>query len=100
MVSTPEVVIRFVGKGELRRLGARVRRIYQDLRSRLKRQEREDRGTGAERSDTAEESVGDRPQEEMEVAVSARPVRRRGHKVKPAADHPWRKFRYGRRSKK
>lgn len=100
MVSTPEVVIRFVGKGELRRLGARVRRIYEGLRSWLKRQAREDRGIEAERNEAGEESRGERPQEEIEVAVSARPVRLRGHKVKPAADHPWRKFRYGRRSKK
>ena len=92
MVSTPEVVIRFVGKGELRRLGARVRRIYGDFRSRLKREERAERGREVEGAAVKTmEAGGDDPERAVEVEVKKRPRRRPGRKTRPAADHPWRR---------
>lgn len=89
MVSTPEVMIRFVGKGDLRGLGALVRRVYGDFRSQLKRKERAERRIGAERCEAAQEGIGDEPEGEIEVVAKARPARRWGRKRKPSADHPW-----------
>ncbi len=99
MVSTPEVVIRFVGKGELRRLGGIVRRMYGVFRSGLRRRGRWGKGSVGERYEEAEEVVGNEAEEAMGLMGKAEATRRWGHKVKPARDHPWRRFRYGRRLK-
>lgn len=93
MVSTPEVVIRFVGKGELRRLGAQVKRIYRSFRSGLRREERVEKGREGERTEEDTERRGRASDSgfEVEIVARKRPSRRWGRKVKPAVDHPWRR---------